>query len=141
MPPTAGDSAADHSARSFAKPLMQPVTASTGRGSAATQTKPRDPETRRGVANQLSAGAAVVRHHGSARAPSNGAQVVRRRLARLAIGNNIERDLLSLVEAAHPGTFDGTDMDEHILAAVIGLNEAVAWRKLNCRFQAVLRQD
>jgi len=68
----------------------------------------------------------VVRNHGSI-TQSNRAQIRRRGLAGPAIGNNLERDLLSLVEAAHSSTFDGADMDEHILAAVIGLNEAVAF--------------
>ena len=68
----------------------------------------------------------MVRNHGSI-TQSNRAQIRRRGLAGPAIGNNLERDLLSLVEAAHSSTFDGADMDEHILAAVIGLNEAVAF--------------
>jgi hypothetical protein len=82
--------------------------------------------TSRGAPNKLSTSTSVVRNHGSAGAASNGAQVVRRGLARPAIGNDIERDLLSLVEAAHSRTLDGADMHEHILAAVIGLNEAIA---------------
>src|SRR6266478_203158 len=39
-------------------------------------------------------------------AKSDGAQVLCRGLARLWIGDNIERDLLSLVEVSHPGAFD-----------------------------------
>jgi hypothetical protein len=34
---------------------------------------------------------------------------------------------LALVEAIHPGAFDGADVDEYVLAAVIRLDEAVAF--------------
>ena len=34
---------------------------------------------------------------------------------------------MSLVEAVHPGAFDSADVHEHILAAIIGLNEAEAF--------------
>ena len=34
---------------------------------------------------------------------------------------------MSLVEAVHPGAFDSADVHEHILAAVISLNEAEAF--------------
>src|SRR5262245_14179143 len=58
---------------------------------------------------------------------SDGAQIVRRRLARLSISNNIEGDLLSLIEALHPGAFDRADVHEDILAAIIRLDEAEAF--------------
>src|SRR6185437_489709 len=35
-------------------------------------------------------------------------------------------ELLAFVEVAHPGPLDGRDMDEHVLRAVVGLDEAVA---------------
>ena len=54
----------------------------------------------------------------------DGAQIGRRGLS--ALGHNVERDLLSLVEAAHPGAFDSANVDEHVLAAVIRLDEAEA---------------
>src|ERR1700736_6130631 len=57
---------------------------------------------------------------------SGGAQIVRRGLSGPSIGNNLERDLLSLIEAVHPGAFDRADMHEDILAAVIGVNESEA---------------
>ena len=55
---------------------------------------------------------------------SNGAQVSGRGLAGFAIGDEIERNLLSLAEAVRSGALDGTDVDEYILAAVSRLNEA-----------------
>ena len=58
---------------------------------------------------------------------SGGAQIVCRGFARPAIGHNFERDLLSLVQAVHPGAFDGADVDEYILAAVIRLDETKAF--------------
>ena len=63
---------------------------------------------------------------GSSGGRSDGAQIVRRGLARLSISNNVESDLLSLVEPAHPSAFDRADMHEDILAAVIRLDEAEA---------------
>ena len=61
------------------------------------------------------------------RGRSDGAQIFRRGLAGLAIGNNIEGDFLPLIEATHPGALDRADMDEDILAAVIRLDEAKAF--------------
>jgi hypothetical protein len=58
---------------------------------------------------------------------SDGTQIVGRGLARPSIGYDLERDLLSLIEAMHSGAFDGADVHEHILAAVIRLNEAEAF--------------
>jgi len=54
-------------------------------------------------------------------------QIVRRRFAGPAIKYHLEGDLLSFVEAMHPGAFDSTDVHEHILAAVIRLDEAEAF--------------
>ncbi len=53
--------------------------------------------------------------------------MVCRRFAGLAIGHNLEQNLLSLVEAVHPGAFDGADVHEDILAAVIRLDKAEAF--------------
>ena len=64
---------------------------------------------------------------GCSRGRSDGAQIVRRGLAGPSIGNNVEGDLLSLVEAMHPSAFDCADMHEHILAAVIWLDESKAF--------------
>ena len=41
-----------------------------------------------------------------------------------AFSLNFIADLLALIEALQAGTFDRTDMDEHVLAAAVGLNEA-----------------
>ena len=66
----------------------------------------------------------MVRNYGSA-LRSHGAQIGRRGLS--ALSHNVERDFLSLVEAAHPGAFDSADVDEYVLAAVIWLDEAEAF--------------
>src|SRR5262249_36853217 len=51
-------------------------------------------------------------------------QIVRRFLA--AITENLIFDRLTLVERTKAGTLDGGDMDEHVSAAVLGLNESIA---------------
>ena len=48
-------------------------------------------------------------------------------LAGAPVGLNVIGDPLTLSEAAHPGTLDGADVYEHILAAVIRLNETEAF--------------
>jgi len=62
-----------------------------------------------------------------ARRRSGGLQIVRRRFSGPSIGDNLIRDLLSLVEAVHPSALDGADVHENILAAIIGLDEAKAF--------------
>src|SRR5579872_6735800 len=52
------------------------------------------------------------------------AQIVRSRFAGPAVCNDFKRHLLTLVEGAHAGAFDGADMNENVLAAVVRLNEA-----------------
>src|SRR5262249_44601109 len=51
-------------------------------------------------------------------------KVVRRLLA--AITDNLIFDRLTLVERTKAGTLDSGDMDEHVSAAVLGLNESIA---------------
>jgi hypothetical protein len=58
---------------------------------------------------------------------SGGLQIVRRRFSGPSVGDNLIKDLLSLVEAVHPSALDGADVHENILAAVIGLDEAKAF--------------
>ena len=58
---------------------------------------------------------------------SYGAQIVSRGLPGPAIGNNLERDLLSLIEAVQPGAFDSADVHEDILATAIRLDETVTF--------------
>jgi hypothetical protein len=41
-----------------------------------------------------------------------------------AFSLNFIADLLALIEALQAGTFDRTDMHEHVLAAAVGLNKA-----------------
>src|SRR3954452_6369391 len=47
-------------------------------------------------------------------------------LAAAPVGLNVIGDLLTLSEAAHARPLHGADMHEHVLAALVGLNEAVA---------------
>jgi hypothetical protein len=56
----------------------------------------------------------------------DGAQIVSRGLSGAAIGDDIEGDLLSFVEAVEAGPFDSADVHEDILAAIIGLDKAEA---------------
>src|SRR4051812_711587 len=56
---------------------------------------------------------------------SDGAKIRRRGLSGLAILGLLIFDLLTFVQAAHSGSFDRTDVDEYVLAALIRLNEAV----------------
>src|SRR5262245_12432898 len=51
-------------------------------------------------------------------------KVVRRLLA--AITDNLIFDRLTLVERTKAGTLDSGDMDEHVSAAIFGLNESIA---------------
>jgi hypothetical protein len=44
---------------------------------------------------------------------------------------------LSFVEAMHPGAFDSTDVHEHILAAVIRLDEAEAFLAIKPFYRAL----
>jgi hypothetical protein len=43
-------------------------------------------------------------------------QILGRGLARLAVANDLERDLLPFVEVAHPGLLDRADVDEDIFS-------------------------
>jgi hypothetical protein len=55
---------------------------------------------------------------------SDGAQISRRRLAALSIGDELKKDLLALIQSVHPCPFDRANVNEHILAAVARLDEA-----------------
>src|SRR6266404_7377607 len=71
----------------------------------------------------------------SDRLASHGAKVFRAGLAAHAVDLRFERKLLAFVERAQAGALDGADVDEHVVAAVIGLNEAEALCRvepLNC---------
>lgn len=54
------------------------------------------------------------------------AQLTRRGLARAAVFFQFVRDLITLVQARQTRAFNRGDVDEHVLAAVLGLNEAKA---------------
>src|ERR1700744_379710 len=57
---------------------------------------------------------------------AGGAQIVGGRLARTAIGDDFVADLLAFTQSSKAGTFDGADVHEHVVAAVIRLDKAVA---------------
>jgi hypothetical protein len=48
------------------------------------------------------------------------------RTCRCGVGFDIKEELLPLVKAAHPGALDGGDVGEHIRAARVLHDEAVA---------------
>ena len=54
------------------------------------------------------------------------AQIVGRRLAGTAIGDDLVADLLAFTQRSKAGAFDGADVHEHVVATVIRLDEAVA---------------
>jgi hypothetical protein len=51
-------------------------------------------------------------------------QIVGRRLAGLAIGDNLEFDFLAFCKASHSGAFDCADMHKDVVAAFVRLNES-----------------
>src|SRR5579871_4727142 len=55
---------------------------------------------------------------------SGGLEPVRGHLARPAILDQLEADLLPFLEVADAGALESADMDENVLAAIIRLNEA-----------------
>jgi hypothetical protein len=57
---------------------------------------------------------------------SSGAQIVGRRFARATIGHDFVADLLAFTQRTKTGTFDSADVHEHVIAAVIRLDEAIA---------------
>jgi len=69
----------------------------------------------------------ATRRHAWHGTESDSAQIIRRGLAGSSICNNVKRDLLSLVEGMHTGAFDGADVHEDILAAVVRLDKAEAF--------------
>src|SRR6478735_11335643 len=63
-----------------------------------------------------------VRGQNGARALAD-AEIVSRGLAAATIGDDVERDLLTFVEGREASALDGADVHEHVLVAVIRLNE------------------
>jgi hypothetical protein len=55
----------------------------------------------------------------------DGLQVLGSRFAGLAIHYDFERDTLALTQLAQAGALDSTDVDKHILAAALRLNESI----------------
>ena len=64
--------------------------------------------------------------HGPSRSRSGGAQIFSGRFAGPAVGDDVKADFLPLIEGAHAGAFNRADMNEDVIAAVGGLNEAEA---------------
>src|SRR6185437_8013981 len=54
------------------------------------------------------------------------AQIVSRRFSRAAICHDLVSDLLAFTQRAEAGALNGADVHEHVVAAVVRLNEAVA---------------
>src|ERR1700681_4994939 len=66
---------------------------------------------------------------------SHGAKIFRAGLAAHAVDLGFIRKLLAFIERAHAGALDGADVHEHVVAAVVGLNEAKTLGRvepLNC---------
>ena len=63
----------------------------------------------------------VLKNHSS-----SGAQIVGRRFARATIGHDFVADFLAFTKRTKTGTFDSADVHEHVIAAVIRLDEAIA---------------
>src|ERR1043166_7475735 len=55
-----------------------------------------------------------------------GAEIVGRRLARAAVRHDLVGDLLAFTQRTEAGALNGRDVHEHIVAAVIRLDEAIA---------------
>src|ERR1700733_5509301 len=68
--------------------------------------------------------------HGYSQVLSNRLKLFRRKFARPRIGDQLEADLLTFAQIVHSGTFNRADMNESVLATVIGLNEAVAFHRI-----------
>ena len=68
----------------------------------------------------------IREQRGDARGRLAELQITGRRLAAAAVLDDVVLHGLSLVERVDAGLFDGADMDEDVLAAVIRLDEAVA---------------
>lgn len=65
----------------------------------------------------------VTRGHRQARSGSGGLEVAGGLLAAALVGFHLVGNLLAFGEAAHAGPLDGRDVHEHVVAAVIRLDE------------------
>src|SRR5262249_13816417 len=70
----------------------------------------------------------VSRDVASDRSRSTDLDIIGRLLT--AITDNLIIDRLTLIERSKAGTFDSGDMDEHVSAAVLGLNESITLRRV-----------
>src|ERR1700724_1740767 len=62
--------------------------------------------------------------------PSRCVKVTRRGLAGSFVGNDFVGDLLAFLQIAQSRLFHGADVDEHVLAAVVWLYEAVSFVRI-----------
>jgi hypothetical protein len=56
---------------------------------------------------------------------SEGLQILGGRFAGLAVDHDFKRDALTFSQFAKAGALDGADVDEHVLAAIFGLDESI----------------
>ena len=70
------------------------------------------------------AGSSAVAGHRIALSSSDGLELVGGNLAGASVLDQLEADLLTFAQVIHPGALDGADVNECILAAVVGLNES-----------------
>src|SRR5262249_30640212 len=83
-----------------------------------------------------------ARYRASASGDSlHGFEIVRRRLAGLAIHHDFERNALTFPELAQAGAFHGADMDEHVLAAALRLNESITLLRVEPLDGAVIHES
>jgi len=69
----------------------------------------------------------VVAETGKMPFGSFGLKLVGRHLARSIVFGQLEADLLAFEKIAHPGAFDGADMNEYVLTTIVRLDEAEAF--------------
>src|SRR5271165_534416 len=67
------------------------------------------------------------KRYGHRRCQLDGAQILSGGLASPAVCDDVERDPLPLIEAAHAGAFDRADMNEDVFDTALRLNEAEAF--------------
>jgi hypothetical protein len=69
----------------------------------------------------------VVATIGQAASGSFGLKLVRRHLAGSSVFGQLEADFLTFEKIAHPGAFDGADVNENVLTTIFRLDETEAF--------------
>src|SRR5271169_1524564 len=72
---------------------------------------------------------------------SDGLELIGGHLARALVGDQLKADLLTFAQIAHPRAFDGADMNEGVLTAVVGLDEAEAFLRVKPLYAANRPRD